>query len=365
MLDTISMAEKLKGEYRNVFEKADMYAAVTDGDTDEKMMDLYDMLLQAQVEEKPVEKIIGEDLEVFCKEFFREEKRERGMVVLFRGLYTWCKVLFVFSLLDFFLLEGGDKFTVESDMMPFICGVIAGVLLSVIFKYVLLPFAFKTKKMKPIVYYLIILALFVGAIVASAVISNVLGLKANVEINTMVLLVVSALYLMIYLVVRSIWRYKKYGRITKGGKTLEEKKMQKTFNEEVFVDSLVKASAKGMASRYGRLNRRNKRKGKEELSFEEFAAKVRKEEGAGGKIEVGMTIFFIAIVVIPAVFEMITNNIVEGLIFGGILAVIEFFIWRFFRKTNRQSSKARLRVLEACEKQGINVVELSEQLNGE
>lgn len=34
MLDTISMAEKLKGDYRKVFEKADMYSTIASGNED-------------------------------------------------------------------------------------------------------------------------------------------------------------------------------------------------------------------------------------------------------------------------------------------------------------------------------------------
>ena len=38
MLDTISMADKLKGDYRKVFEKADMYSSVAGGDLEENSL---------------------------------------------------------------------------------------------------------------------------------------------------------------------------------------------------------------------------------------------------------------------------------------------------------------------------------------
>lgn len=85
MLDTISMADKLKGDYRKVFEKADMYATVAGGEVetqDEKMMNLFDLLMQAQYEEKPIDKIVGSDIEEFCMNYFsqEEENKENGIL---------------------------------------------------------------------------------------------------------------------------------------------------------------------------------------------------------------------------------------------------------------------------------------------
>ena len=83
MLDTISMAEKLRGDYRKAFEKADMYCVISSENeeaADDKMMNLYDCLLEAQNNEKPIEKIIGKDIEKFCKEYFKTDKEEKKMV---------------------------------------------------------------------------------------------------------------------------------------------------------------------------------------------------------------------------------------------------------------------------------------------
>ena len=57
MLDTISMAAQLRGEYKTVFEKADMYGALEnsgdESNNDDKMMNLYDILMQAQEDNVP------------------------------------------------------------------------------------------------------------------------------------------------------------------------------------------------------------------------------------------------------------------------------------------------------------------------
>ena len=77
MLDTIAMAAQLDGEYKTVFEKADMYGMLENGGDesviDDKMMNLFDLLMQAQTDKMPVSKVIGEDIEEFCKSYFKEE----------------------------------------------------------------------------------------------------------------------------------------------------------------------------------------------------------------------------------------------------------------------------------------------------
>lgn len=364
MLDTLSMAEKLSGAYRTVFEKADMYSTMAASDqnnTDDKLMDLFDILMEAQQEGKSAEKIIGNDIEAFCRDFFDEEKKEKGITKVLVTVYHFLRVVLVLTILDMTLLEEESQISTKSDIMPFVCGIGAGLILCLVFKYCLEPLIFKTRKIKPILYYFIIIALFAGAVLLSLI----AGSKTEIEINNLTLLWISGPYVVLYLLIRSIWRYKKFGTIRKPGKTREEKKIQKEFNDEIFVETLANSSASGMAKRFCRLARRNEKKGKGAYTFEQFAAKIRKEESKQDKLDFIMAIVFLAIVLVPAISEMINNTIVDGLIFGGILGVIEFFIYRFFKKTNGQSSRARLRVLEECERQGIGIVEYAKQIEEE
>ena len=70
MIDTLAMANLLNGEYKEAFTKIDMYGSMGNVDMDiyeDRIMNLYDMFVEAQEEGKPVEKIIGKDIEGFCK----------------------------------------------------------------------------------------------------------------------------------------------------------------------------------------------------------------------------------------------------------------------------------------------------------
>ena len=65
--------DQLKGEYKDAFEQIDMYCLslnINDDAKEERMSELLDIFLNAQEEEKPVEKITGSNIESFCKRYF-------------------------------------------------------------------------------------------------------------------------------------------------------------------------------------------------------------------------------------------------------------------------------------------------------
>ena len=158
MLDTISMADKLKGDYRKVFEKADMYSSVAGGDleeNDEKIMNLYDVLIQAQQEEKPIEKIIGSDLEEFCMSYFEreEETKEKWYIVIPKTIYGIMKVVFICTLIWMFPSEDTSSvLEMKQNVSPYIAGVVLGFALVFIGNDILKKVIFKSKKIKPIVF---------------------------------------------------------------------------------------------------------------------------------------------------------------------------------------------------------------------
>ncbi len=54
-INAVEMAEQLKGRYREVFERADLYGTLNGFEQEvleDKLMNLYDLLMEAQHEEK-------------------------------------------------------------------------------------------------------------------------------------------------------------------------------------------------------------------------------------------------------------------------------------------------------------------------
>lgn len=358
MLDTISMAEQLTGKYKTVFEKADMYSLVEAGSTEEaeeKIMNLYDLLLQAQEENKPVEKIIGNNLETFCKEYFApmEEAEKKWYFSLPEALYRIIKIVFIWSIIWIFPFEGSNfGLDTKQNISIYILGIILGVGFIFFSTHLFKPLIFKSKKIKPVFLSFLILILFAGGVTLMTFISDYIIF----EVKTSFLVTVSLAYILIYLFIRSLYRYHKFGTIRKESKEVtkskkELKKQMKAFNKEVSNVSMKKTMAKALAKRFETLQK------KKQLTFPEFADKVRREQKQSKIVDLLLLIFFIAIILTPTILEIIHSNLLEGLIFGAILTAVEVPIYLFFTKTADKNYEYMVEVLETCEKEGIDLME--------
>ena len=365
MLDTIAMAEMLKGEYRKVFEKADMYSTLSSEGTevdDERIMNLYDMLLEAQTNEKPVEKIVGTDIEAFCKAYFQvdKEEQEKWYIKLPTAIYSVLKWVLIATLLCvIFPEEGTNLQTMVIDIFPFISGFVVGLIFLVLAEFVFKKIIFK-RKIKPIVLYSLLLLIFLGGMFWSIWLDS----GFSVKVPVIWLWTVAVGYEAIYLLIRSIWRYRTYGTIRKDTKEererkKEEKEIKKLFNQEVSMESSNDLIVKSMAKRYDRLNKRNLKRKQEELAFSEYAKKIRKEEHLGNILT---PVIFLVLVIGCIIAQIISSGLVDGLLYGLILIVIEGFVYRFVKKLNDEGTKQRLHILEECKIRGISIREYADEV---
>lgn len=363
MLDTISMAEMLKGEYRTAFEKADMYSTVTLEDeerNDEKIMNLYDLLLEAQKNGKPVEKIIGNDVEAFCKSYFKTEKK--WYVSFFDGLHRILICVIGWTILEFvFFGEWKNWKTATTDITPYIGGLAAfGVLVFLFRSKVAKKVIFKSK-IKPIIYYLCILLCFFGSVIFMC---NTVG-KFQVEVPIVWIFGICTVYEGLYFVVCTIFRYRTQGTLRKCTQEeqiwkREEKENKKAFNEEVYMESTNEMIAKAMAKRYERLNKYSLRKKNRELTFAEYARRIRKEEYWGNILVLAIYIVLCAGCIIG---QMLAAGIVDGLVFAVVLIVVESLIYLWMKKLIDQGSRQRLAIIAICEERGINLSEFVQGLH--
>lgn len=354
-------AEQLNGKYREVFDKATMYGVYNGIEKDvyeDKLMNLFDVLMEAQHENKPVEKIIGTSIESFCKEYFKDEDTEKWSIKRLRALYRIMTCLVIFFGLDAILplSDVADIFQIKSDIDPFIVFFIVGFILDSVLSLIMKPMIFK-KKIKTSVDSVLTTFTWVTCLMGCIVFLDLKGFK--VELPSFWLCLASGIYVFIYLIVRSAWRYKKFGRITKYDR--EEKQAKKEFNQEMSVKSGESISASGMANRFKRLNKRRIKKGLPEMTQREFADKVRKEEKWSKKADILVILAFAAFIIVPSAYEMITNSVIEGLILGTLLFVVEFGIYRLFAKANKSAEISRMKILDECEKEGITIVEYTKR----
>lgn len=68
---------RLQGEYLEAFKKIEMYFKSNEififyDDVDEAISEILDMLLMAQEESKPIDKVVGNDMKEFCRRYVKE-----------------------------------------------------------------------------------------------------------------------------------------------------------------------------------------------------------------------------------------------------------------------------------------------------
>ena len=349
-----AMRSKLRGEYSDVLERAEIYGIAKNINSevqDEMMMNLFDILLSSQEDNKPVEKIVGNDMEKFLEDYYEGYTIGERLKMIPKELFRLMKILFVFELLDtiFMIDEGVSFFQVETDISWFIVGIICGIIITTI-GYVISNNMLKKKKVKVNVIYGIIIALFV---LSCIVLYNVVD-KFQIQIKSYVSIIISFVYIVIYIVVRSIYRYKKTGSIHR------EKSPESEYGKPSISGEIEKTLPDEMVKKFYKMNKKNAKKGKPEITSEEYMELIRKETdklaGEPKKIAVmyvGICVIFTAIIAIDSTFPDI-------LIFVAIISVIEFLIWYMLAKANRAVVNARRRLINKCDELGVNIIEYAD-----
>ena len=360
MIDTNAMAELLKGEYKEAFERIDLYGVMSNSDNniyEDRMLNLYDIFTEAQNEGKPVEKIVGNDLEEFCKEYFKVDKENR-LKSMSKKLYNIMLIIFIYSLLDYFWIAEAkvDFLKAKVDIMPTVIGILVGAILILFCEIVNKKIIFKKEKIKPIFYYVAILVLFIGGIILFSELLE--GKKVNLPL--LPTLVISGICIIVYQVIRIATKDKNYAQIKKQEKS--DKVAQKEVQDDISFKSSVKTTAKVMAQRFTKMQKKYEKKGKGELTQSEFSDIVRKEVANGEKGNKCLIILCAGLVIYASLHEMINNSVMEGLIYMGILSVVEFWIYRWTSKITKESYMSQLFIVDECDKKGINIIEYADQM---
>lgn len=359
MLDTIAMAAQLEGEYKTVFEKADMYGTLensSDENTkDDKMMNLYDLLLQAQTDKTPVSKIIGEDIEEFCKSYFEEEaEKTHKWLRIAKFIYdiAWWGVIVGLLEVIWPEEESGFGFFTEVDIMPIVVGSLFGIGLFFLI-WIAKKKVLKTKKLKPIVLYFLILFVFFIIFLMSVGVSVKISFEWKVKAG--LLLILSGFYVVMYLIVRGVWRYHDHGTLTRYSKEekrhrKEEKKEKKEFNRDVSKRNVAQ-TAKVMKSRYKRFSRYHEKKYGESMTLQQYKEKLSKELKRFDSYWIIYLVIDTLFVLGPTIQIMMRDGVTDGVFYGVIMGVTFFFVYRFQKWIDNLSKDTyfeMLYVLDLC-----------------
>lgn len=127
-----TLSEQLKEPYKSVFDRVYLYANVqeiTEEDSNDAMLNLYDVLFTAQTENKPVEQIVGDDIEAFCQSYFEQDRLRQFVKSVPDRLYRMGRWVLAIEL--FFLV--GDRLTgqiVEGiNLTPYLLSLLVGLLM--------------------------------------------------------------------------------------------------------------------------------------------------------------------------------------------------------------------------------------------
>lgn len=359
----IQLVDKLNEEYRKSFDFIEHYGnlhMVSFEKMAEKMMDLIDLMLEAQEKGQSPEEITGKNLEDFCKNYFSDVTVWDMAKSVAKKLKYWFWVVFVFEMvivISEFSKGDFNFFTYRTDVSGYVLGImiaLCGPLLADIVGGILAHFGCYSQK--------IYIATAIIGTVASIIIAILLGFRfANPEVPGYVLIIGSALYLIIYYTIVLRRRYLETGHLKKTKNSYEQSFTQLVMEEIKGTDYSQDLSVvKTFAKRYRKKNARLAKKGRKTLTTEEYFDKNSKE--ARYAYSTGMLAGILIMCSIGFVESIITGEKMfetpmDVLIYLLINAVIWFLFFKFFKKIEKVSLLEQQSILKACKERGMELDE--------
>ncbi|SDA26495.1 Protein of unknown function [Ruminococcus sp. YE71] len=334
--------EKLQPEYRSVFRKIRDYVTASNMDeirNEEMLSEVMDTFLSAQNEGKPVEQVIGGDLGTFCRQLCSDIGVKSRVINFLEAMQPIVSVLAIFGVLDLVKmlekLSDGEKFSIltyrgEENVPAFLLG-------GLMFAAVVYAGRFFIKRLvftRPDTYKK--LAFLIRAVTLVLMLAVILILFNGAEAKgtyLWVTLLFCAVFLTAYrFITRESRRYKKENRISLG-------EMAGT-SANISLD-IEQTEMK----RFEKLNSKNVRKGKPELTFGQFLDREEKSCTSWDK----RPAFYIFLVPASTVLGLIITTFAGGfegfsdmLVFIGVMLAVEGAIMYGVYRLVDTGTKARL-----------------------
>lgn len=317
--------EKLTGEYKAVFSDIEIYGLTMNMDRlffEEKMSELLDIFMSAQEEKREIKSVIGEDVAVFCQNFFDEIPKTSAVREFFdsmKAMAWWVLAI------DFvYVLSGANEESeISSYIAVFLLSYILSSLAGIGFRKL---FAKDSRDYKKRRVLLIGMGLGIGVllILFSRHFVGEIYIPITVEIGVLVG------YLIVYYLVNH--------------KRLKEAK--ETQGEVSFSELTAIEMSKEMRKRFEKQNQKRIKKGKVPYTWEEF---VEKEEKATEKLPMEGRFYLVLPVILLAVSLLIGeyDTTKDMLIYSVLLLTIEYVLMGIFYKVNKSNYKARRKWGEA------------------
>lgn len=345
MASYITEKDKLTGEYKEIFAKAETYAillGVENQIQEDMLMNLVDILYTAQVEEKPAAQIIGNDVEQFCKDYFQEQ---RGILGAIRGIPGWLYrvsvVVLIFGILEIVFCAGepaAQIWTATMDISGFLVGLLVGGITSCIALWVISPLLFRLKKANATVIAFLVLIIDFSLIVVGIMEFG----EETISVPMLPVVSGSAVFVIAFKGYQMYQRYQKTG-------TIKKPKKNGTLRE-IYRDTQRAETPKQLKKRLEKINKRRKKRGRPEMSREDFTRKVQKEYKFLG---IAVFVLYVGVWAGSTISDAMQGQWwPDTVVLAGMLAVC----YKIF------APKYMLKLLKQCEKQKADVIEMAERM---
>ena len=345
MMNLETMKSQFTGEYRAAFDNAYKYILTHSFPkeyTEEKMAELYDLLLTAQEEGKPAEKIVGADPAAFCKEFFSDMTPENRFAGVLHSLFGVSCVLVLFSAVDWLCAEEVRPFLqFRLNASPMLCGLLGGFLLSAVLRFIQ-PIVMKSKKISAGGWAVIFCAMLIPAVgIARALMPD-----RDLSLPGAPVLIGAAAFILLYLIVRAALRYRKTGSFfAKKADDLYKDSYYKTLEDK----DLRRIIEKQWMKRYLRMAKRGKTT---EATFRDEITRLERINGILNRIQ---PLIYILIVVSATVFVAPDSTPADTLFFLVMVSAAALFVALLFRKADRENSIQRRHILADADASGMSL----------
>lgn len=337
---------KLAGEYKDAFEKIDVYIGATNIDSasrEELMNSLTDTFLSAQEEGKPVEKITGRNIEHFCHEVCSGYGFKEHFIAFFEFFRPMTYIFFILTFVPFFeeleknsILNYFSYQTSADTILGFITGMIWAYLLDFAANKIIKKVFINKRKVTVYsaalvhVCVLMISLLLLGVVI---VLSDCLTPGDDESIWYIPLWTAQVISLGLVIICNAVTHKIKKQNIDSTVDVID------SYYNESFYRSLENIESK----RFDKLNTKLAKKGQSLLSEQEFYEKEIKKL----KREIN-PLYYIIIVLIAPFFCIVFgfDGIVDFLIFYGVCIVIEGVVMLAIYLPARKAMLKRLAWLE-------------------
>lgn len=356
----ITYQQKLTGEYKKAFDLIEQYGdahMVRGSYKNEKMMDLVDLLITAQEKEIPVEKVVGSDIQKFAKDFFSDLTLGRYIFDYFDLLKLWAWLILVFEL---FMIIGSlnepdfNIYTFKTDISEYLLAIFiayAGTIVSNIISIIMTKFNGYNEKVHSAMTIITVVA-----VIAACLYADSFGVK--LEVRTIPVLIIAAVFLIAYYSIAYIRRKKLTGSFKKV-KNEYESSVSDLIGSELSETDYSQDSTylKAYSKRFKRKNARRTGRGLAPYTTREF---IENEEKFGRH---SVIIGYMAGVTVVVILELLNDgfeSVGSFAFFLVLMFIIGFFLNRLQRSINRLNSKANKDIIKVCEEKGMEVDELYE-----